>query len=585
MAKKQGLNMKTENRKTSTIFSKLKDKLLRPSNKYWRRIGEVLVKKGIITENQLIDALEAQKSESSQIGQIGNPARLGHIFVELGYASENEIVKAVNEHYKIGVSSLADNIEELVKKKRRTLLERLPAPRILIWLQLCIASTFIIFLVVLLLSYAVLNRQKEQLYQQTLKIGMVSLNYYANDARIPLLENDLLRLNTLIKKTKEVEGLLYAIIVNHKGSIIAHTNPDKIGTAFEDFKNKESVQRQGDVAYYNYSPSPGVQILNLTQPIRFKDKQLGEVHVGVSLDFIRQVTRRERSSIITMTFFIVMIGIAIAVLLGFWFSRPILKLVLAAQEISKGNYQYKVELARNDELGNLAVAFNNMSDELWMKSLMQDSFGKYVGPEVLEMIMNNPESAWLKGHRSEATIIFSDIRGFTAYSEEREPEEIVEKLNECLEIQTRAILEHGGYVDKFVGDGVFGVFGVPVYHKDHVERGVRAAIDMQVALRKAAKNGNELLSLIGIGINTGEVVSGNIGSQVKMEYTVVGDSVNIASRLNGFAGPGDVIISKEIYERLKGMIAVEALPPHEIKGRSEPMESFKVLGIKERFND
>ena len=236
-------------------------------------------------------------------------------------------------------------------------------------------------------------------------------------------------------------------------------------------------------------------------------------------------------------------------------------------------------MIRNDELGNLATAFNHMSEELWLKSLMKESFGKYVGSEVLEMIMADPESGWLKGNKSEATVLFTDIRGFTSYSEEKEPEEIVEALNESFEIVSNVIIEYGGYIDKFIGDAVMGIFGVPIYYEDHAEKAVRASIDMQKKLLEASKNGNSLLAAIGIGINSGPVVSGNLGSQTKMEYTVIGGTVNLASRLNGLAGSGEVVVSKNIYEKLGDMIEVEALAPTKVKGISEMVESFKVLKI------
>ena len=344
----------------------------------------------------------------------------------------------------------------------------------------------------------------------------------------------------------------------------------------------ENVVKKGDVTYFNYTLPSGKHVLNLSQPVTFKDKQLGEVHVGVSLDFIKRLVQKERSSVILITLSIILFGMVLAILLGFRFSRPISKLVLATREIAKGNYRHKVGLARNDELGNLAAAFDQMGEELWKNSLMQRSFGKYVGAEVLEMIMANPERTWLKGHRNEATIFFADIRGFTHYSDEKEPEDVVDELNEYFEIATRVIVRHGGYVDKFMGDAVLGVFGVPVYRKDHVERAVRAAIYLQNELKKANKNDNKLLGSIGIGIDSGIVVSGNIGSQVKMEYTVIGDSVNVASRLNGLAGPGEVIISNTVYEQLGDMIAVKALPIQRIKGKPEPVEIFKVLSIRER---
>ena len=524
-------------------------------------IGEVLKKRNIITEDQLQTALKVQRDKLFQLGQA---VRLGLIIVELGYAAEDEIVQAVNEHYRLSVTSLSDNIKERISKIRGTFVERLPTPRIPIWLQLSITTILVILLTTFVLSFVILDRQKHRLYQYKVEIGMVSLNYFADNARINLLQDDILQLNTLIRNAAAVEGLLYAVIVDNQQLIKAHTDQNKIGRHFE--------------------PPTDKNVLDLTRPVAFQDKQLGEVHVGVSIDKINQLIQKERLSVILISLSIIFFGIVIAILLGFRFSRPISKLVLATQEIGKGNYQHKVKLSRNDELGNLATAFNQMGEDLWKNSLMQKSFGKYVGPEVLEMIMANPERTWLKGHRNDATILFADIRGFTHYSDEKEPEKVVEQLNEYFEIATKTIIGHGGYVDKFIGDAVLGVFGVPVYRKDHVERAVRAAVYLQKEVNKANKTDDKLFGSIGIGIDSGIVVAGNIGSQVKMEYTVIGDSVNVASRLNGLAGPGEIIISNTVYKQLGDIIAVEALPPRRIKGKPEPVEIFKVLSIKERGN-
>jgi len=343
----------------------------------------------------------------------------------------------------------------------------------------------------------------------------------------------------------------------------------------------ENVIKEQDVTYFNYYSTSGEQVLNLTRPVLFKNKKLGQVHVGVSIDFIENLINKARLTILVITFFIILLGSAVAVWIGFHFSRPISNLVTATGEIASGNYQHKIILARNDELGNLATAFNRMGDELWKNSLMQKSFGKYIGSEVLDMILANPENDWLKGHRNEATIVFTDIRGFSSYSKLKEPEEIVESLNEYFEIATQAIQDHGGYVDKFIGDAVLGVFGVPVYHKDHVERGVRAASDMQKMFMNKRTNGNSLLQSVGIGINSGVVVSGNIGSQDKMEYTVIGDTVNLAAHLNRIAKPGEIIITKSVYENLEDRITVKPLSPQYIKGKTNPVETFKLLSIKE----
>jgi len=454
--------------------------------------------------------------------------------------------------------------------------------RIPIRIKLSIAIIFIIWLTILILSFVILTRQKEHLYLQTVKTGKVSLNYFSNNSSIPLLKDDLLVLNTLIKEASSVEGLLYAIIVDRQQVIKAHTDPNKIGTVLQVEGDKRGVKKEQNIEYFNYKLPSGKDALNLSRPITFKDKELGTVHVGISLDFIKDLIHKETMSIIVLSLFIILLGIAIAILLGIEFSRPISKLVLATKEIGRGNFQYRINMIRKDEFGDLATAFNSMAKELWNKLMLQKSFGSYVSPEVLDMILTHPEDSWLKGTQSEATILFTDVRGFTAYSANRKPEEVVEHLNEYFGIATQYILEYGGYVDKFIGDAVMGVFGVPVAHADHAERAVKATLAMQKEFQHLSeKNNNPILSKIGIGIDSGVIVAGTLGSQVKMEYTVIGDIVNTASRLNHLAGPGDIIVSKGVYESTKHLISVKALPPQPIKGKSEFVEAFQVLGLIE----
>jgi adenylate cyclase len=460
---------------------------------------------------------------------------------------------------------------------------RLLSIRIPIRLKLSIAIIFIIWLTILILSFVILARQKEHLYLQTVQTGKVSLNYFANNASISLLNDDLLGLNTLIKEAASVEGLLYAIIIDRQQIIKAHTDHTKIGSSLPSIKNKKGIKKEKNFDYFNYVLPSGANVLNLSRPITFKGTELGAVHVGISIDFIRDLIRRETLSILLLSFFIILLGIAIAILLGIEFSRPISKLVLATQEIGKGNFQYRVDMIRKDEFGDLATAFNYMAKELWNKLMIQKSFGRYVSPEVLDMILTHPEDSWLKGTRNDATILFTDVRGFTGYSENRKPEEVVEYLNEYFAIATQSILEQGGYVDKFVGDAVLGVFGVPVPHSDHARRAVKATVEMQKRFReRAEKNENPFLSHIGIGVNSGIVVAGTLGSQVKMEYTVIGDSVNMASRLNHLADSGEIIISMSVYESTKDLVQVEPLPPRAIKGKSEKVETFRVLGLMEK---
>jgi adenylate cyclase len=459
--------------------------------------------------------------------------------------------------------------------------QKITGLRVPIKVKLSGAIIFIIWLTILILSFVILARQKEQLYAQTVKLGKVSLNYFTNDAKMPLLDDDIVLLNTVIKEAVAVEGLLYAIIIDTEQIIKAHTDHTKIGMPMPAFDPNHKQTQEGDITFFPDTLPDGKNVLNLSRPITFHNKNIGAVHVGISIDFIQEQIRQESIFILIMSILIVILGIVIATILGFYFAHPISQLVLATQEIGKGNFQHITKVARKDEFGDLADAFNYMSQELWKKLLMQKSFGRYVSPDVLDLILLNPEESWLKGTRSEATVLFTDVRGFTSYSENREPEAIIEALNEYFSIVTRHILEYGGYVDKFIGDAVMGVFCLPVAQDNHAERAVGAAMAMQKELQESAGNKNELVTKIGIGINSGVLVSGNLGSDIKMEYTVIGDSVNIASRIQALAGPGKIIISGSTFEMTKHLVSVLPLPPQMVKGKSEPMAVFEVLGVKE----
>lgn len=540
-------------------------------------IGEVLKRNNLITEFQLKNALDTQREI---LMQKGRAVRLGQVIVELGFASESDIIRTINTEFQIEVTSLADDIRELLCLKYGTYLERLPRPRIPMWMQMAVATTFIIVLTIFTLSMVVLDQQKNRLYEQTVRLGMVSLNYFANNAPIPLLEDDILRLNTLIKEAARVEGLRYALIVGSNNLIKAHTDINLIGVPFKHFVENPHTIRKGDVIYYSYDRPDGERLLDLYRTISFKERPLGQVHVGISLDFIEDLVRHERISVIAITLGIILVGLGVAVLYGFRFSRPISDLVKATGEIARGNYQYRVPVKRNDELGNLGAAFNRMGQELWKNAMTQKSFGKYVGSEVLDMILANPETTWLKGTRNQATMVFGDVRGFTTFAADKSPEQVVEALNTYLELATRVIIKYGGYIDKFIGDAVLGVFGVPVFRQDHVQRAVRAAMYLQEQLHRESRNGNRLLSAVGISIHTGDVVAGNVGSQSKMEYTVIGDSVNLAARLNSFAGPGEVIVSHQVKDQLGTMLETQAMGPQAIKGMSIPVDVFRIVRIR-----
>lgn len=206
-------------------------------------------------------------------------------------------------------------------------------------------------------------------------------------------------------------------------------------------------------------------------------------------------------------------------------------------------------------------------------------FGRYVSKAVVAEILSNREDLKVGGVRKDVSLMFVDIRGFTPLSEKMEPEEVINILNEYLDLCTKAVFKFEGTLDKFIGDGVMSIFGAPIAQADHAERAVRAALEMRKNADKLAadlekKYGKSVY--FGIGINSGPAVIGNIGSQDRLDYTAIGDTVNLAARLESNAKPGQILLSSETYERVKEIFECTQLEPIKVKGKEKPVEIYQV---------
>ncbi len=214
-------------------------------------------------------------------------------------------------------------------------------------------------------------------------------------------------------------------------------------------------------------------------------------------------------------------------------------------------------------------------------------FGMHVSPAVVQEILKSedPESSLaLTGKRVKATVFYSDIRGFTAMSETMSPEAIYGQLNEYFEEMCQLIFDHGGYVDKFIGDCVMAVFSAPYQTPDDALKAVRSAVAQQSRIDDLVERWKETdkkIFTVGMGINTGELVMGNLGSSSRMNYTVIGDTVNTAARLYNVAKGGQIIISQSTYDEVKDFVEVEELEPVSVKGKVEPIRIYQVLAMKD----
>ncbi len=224
------------------------------------------------------------------------------------------------------------------------------------------------------------------------------------------------------------------------------------------------------------------------------------------------------------------------------------------------------------------------SVEMREKQRVRATFARYVSPHVLTTVLTNPPE--LGGSRRVATILFSDVRGFTSMSEKLTAHEVVEILNEYLTEMVDEVLKHDGTLDKFVGDAVMAVYGSPMDQPDHALRAVSTAWEMHLrheALKKKWVEEGKVPFEIGIGLNTGEVVAGNMGSPNRMEFTVIGDNVNLAARMESATkdAGAKILMSESTYLLVKDHVQIKELPPVHMKGKSEDIKVFALLGVDE----
>ncbi|NIM48297.1 MAG: FHA domain-containing protein [Gemmatimonadales bacterium] len=231
--------------------------------------------------------------------------------------------------------------------------------------------------------------------------------------------------------------------------------------------------------------------------------------------------------------------------------------------------------------GIAAVAIENsrLTEQVQREAVVLSNFQRYFAPDLAEEIASQAEAVQLGGTKRPVVVFFSDIRDFTPMSENMMPDEIATLLTEYFTEMVEVVFENGGTLDKFMGDAIMALWGAPITHADDADRAMRAAIAQQETLaqmnEKWAEQGRQQVQ-IGIGINFGEVFAGNIGSDRRLEYTVIGDAVNTASRLCSQAGPGEILISEPFYQALKQPPEVEALEPIQLKGKAQAVPIYRV---------
>ena len=257
-------------------------------------------------------------------------------------------------------------------------------------------------------------------------------------------------------------------------------------------------------------------------------------------------------------------------------SGPISEIVSGTHQIERGNFDVRVPVRSQNELGKLAASFNEMAAGLALQEKYRSVLNAVADRSVAEQLIT--QSGTLGGELRHVTMLFCDIRGFTALTENMPPADVIELLNEHMTALTDIAYEHGGIVDKFVGDLIMVLFGAPQTTGEDAVKAVQCALSMLEVRRKLNEVSKHSLE-VGIGLATGSVVAGCMGSDQRLSYTVLGHRVNLASRLCSIAQAGEIIMDEETYTDSKSFINAAPMPPMQLKGISEAVHPWRITAM------
>ncbi len=325
------------------------------------------------------------------------------------------------------------------------------------------------------------------------------------------------------------------------------------------------------------------QFLQINAPLKLDGRVVAILMLNKFANPVAAAVRAKTLKVVGLTVGILLVGLVLFGSISARMLRPLRALTTAAGAVARGDLHVSLpQTRRQDEVGRLAAAFHTMLEGLRQRDFIRDTFGRYLSREVVEELLSSPQALKLGGELREVTFLVADLRGFTALAARLQPQEVIHILNGYLERMVDVITQYRGTVDEFQGDGILAFFGAPLAADDDPQRAVACAIAMQKALtalnHEQQQRGLPSLAM-GIGINTGEVVVGNIGSEKRTKYGAVGSAINTAYRIESYTVAGQILISPSTYAQVRTLVRVRNTLEVRFKGLEQPMTLYEVIGI------
>jgi adenylate cyclase len=381
-----------------------------------------------------------------------------------------------------------------------------------------------------------------------------------------------------------MEGLRYVAVLDTRGIIAAHSDPTKVGSLFETTGKRANEPGAGRLSVDRSSLPDATSLVDLTKPIMFGARELGSVHVGVSL---KQLRSGVKVDVVPLLYPLLLFGgltalivTALSMFLRIRCERSVSPPISAPEHGARVHHDVPIPTIPAGKLGDFAKAFRETLCALRQKAFPCQGGERSQTPRNFDSVqIDGAGSEEGDITRSQVAVLCAGIRGFRECTEARKPGEVLRDLNECFSIAAENIVAHGGSIDKFLGDAVVAVFTSSPLEPNHSERAIRAAVALQKALHGQGKHDNPLLKRVGIGISSGVVISGQIGSDLKKAYGSIGESFKTAYSLHLMAHPGGIVMSKEVYHGVEHLVSVEPLPPRRKVERFRSWESFRLLDL------